>query len=73
MWRYDFYKAFDLVTAGLKGQINQESMMLAANRERVVTVAAQGGAADLVPPFIPKELDLCCLLSGGERCSTMAI
>ncbi|CAM4529518.1 unnamed protein product [Leuciscus chuanchicus] len=55
--RHQFYQAVDLVSAELKRRFDQESMTLAASRERVVIVAAGGGTVDLEPLQLPKELD----------------
>lgn len=56
IWRCEFYEAVDLVSAELKRRFDQESMTLAANREKAIIVAAEG-TVGLEPPHLPKELD----------------
>ncbi|CAM4639073.1 unnamed protein product [Leuciscus chuanchicus] len=79
IWRHQFYQAVDLVSAELKRRFDQESMTLAASRERAVIVAAGGGTVDLEPLQLPKELDtdrlnlqlkMLCDVTRESQCST---
>ncbi|KAK0141868.1 hypothetical protein N1851_020466 [Merluccius polli] len=56
-WTREFYQAVDLVSSELERRFNQDTMMLAANRERAVIVAACGAPVDLDTLQLPKELD----------------
>uniref|UniRef100_A0A8C1ZL55 Uncharacterized protein n=1 Tax=Cyprinus carpio TaxID=7962 RepID=A0A8C1ZL55_CYPCA len=80
IWRHQFYQAVDLVSAELKRRFDQESMTLAASRERAVIVAAGGGTVDLEPLQLPKELDkdrlnlqlkMLCDVTRESQCSTV--
>lgn len=56
-WKREFYEAVDLVSGELKRRFNEDTLRLAVERERAVTVAAQGGGVQLEGLQLPKSVD----------------
>lgn len=56
-WRRQFYKALDLVKAGLDRIFDQEGMRVAVQRETTVIGAANGNLSGLNEVQLPKRID----------------